>query len=625
VLSNGDLLDGISCPAANTCFAVGWPGAIYMTADGGSTWNYEANAFSGADETYAAVSCWSVTGCVAVGTDGIAISTGNGSTWSTGSSGTAQQLTGVACANSYACVAVGLSGETLTRTGGTWHPHQSGTANLFGVSCATSSSCRAVGEAGTVLATANGGTSWAAQSSSTLNNLYGIQCTPSGACVAAGAAGTAALTRDGTTWATIPVPPLNSLLAAAFTGSGQAELAGLGGTIISSSSLLTSCAGAAASPTPSPPQPAGAVVQFTATSTGCPNPLYEFWLQYPNGTWVMMQGFGPSATWSWNTTGVPAGTYTIHAWANQAGGSPATWEAFGEVKYQITTPPPCFSANLSPASPSAPAGTLVALTATSTGCPNPRYEFWAQAAGGTWSLLQGWGGSTFNFVTTGLAPGTYNVHVWANQAGDPTATWEAYGSDTVTLTGCTSASLSPSNPSGPAGTTILLTAGSAGCPTPVYEYWVQYLNGGWYLVQRWSGTGFSWNTSHLAPGVYTVHVWANELGADQSTWEAFASQTVTLTGCTTASLSPSAGSSNIGLPIPFTASETGCASPQFEFWLKAPAGTWYLVQSFGGSSTWQWDTTGWARGTYTVHVWANNLGADTSTWEAYGSATWTLT
>jgi hypothetical protein len=26
---------------------------------------------------------------------------------------------------------------------------------------------------------------------------------------------------------------------------------------------------------------------LTGSSTGCPNPRYEFWVQYPNGTWYL--------------------------------------------------------------------------------------------------------------------------------------------------------------------------------------------------------------------------------------------------------------------------------------------------------------------------------------------------
>jgi hypothetical protein len=119
-------------------------------------------------------------------------------------------------------------------------------------------------------------------------------------------------------------------------------------------------------------------------------------------------------------------------------------------------------------------------------------------------------------------------------------------------------------------------------------------------------------------------VWANNVGDSTSTWEAYGADTVTLTGCTSASLSPPSGSSTAGVPVTFTAASSGCPAPVYEFWLQYPDGTWHLRQGFGTGS-WSWTTSGFPKGTYTVHVWANQQGADTSTWESYGTATYTLT
>ena len=56
-----------------------------------------------------------------------------------------------------------------------------------------------------------------------------------------------------------------------------------------------------------------------------------------------------------------------------------------------------------------------------------------QYPSGVWYLKQGFDGATFDWNTAGLNPGTYTVHVWANQAGDSTKSWEAYGTSVVTL------------------------------------------------------------------------------------------------------------------------------------------------------------------------------------------------
>src|SRR5258708_35394571 len=80
---------------------------------------------------------------------------------------------------------------------------------------------------------------------------------------------------------------------------------------------------------------------------------------------------------------------------------------------------------------------------------------------------------------SGRASGAYHVQVWANQAGDPTTTWEATGSSTVTLSGgCTSAALTANvgAPQAP-GTKVTFTASSSGGPNPVYEFWLQDAGG----------------------------------------------------------------------------------------------------------------------------------------------------
>ncbi|HKW59023.1 MAG TPA: glycoside hydrolase family 18 protein, partial [Candidatus Dormibacteraeota bacterium] len=126
------------------------------------------------------------------------------------------------------------------------------------------------------------------------------------------------------------------------------------------------------------PQQRGALVTFTATSTGCANPQYEFWLQSPNGLWTMTQTFNSAAVWKWDTSAYPAGNYVIHVWANQRGGSTSTWQAYGELKFTVNPSPPCASASVSPSTVTQSAGTAVALSASSSGCPYPRYAYWVQ-------------------------------------------------------------------------------------------------------------------------------------------------------------------------------------------------------------------------------------------------------
>ena len=64
-------------------------------------------------------------------------------------------------------------------------------------------------------------------------------------------------------------------------------------------------------------------------SGGSGTPAYQFWLH--NGTsWSIAQAYGTTATWTWDTGGLPAGTYRVQVWARM-GGSTAAYEAFTPV------------------------------------------------------------------------------------------------------------------------------------------------------------------------------------------------------------------------------------------------------------------------------------------------------
>jgi spore germination protein YaaH len=410
------------------------------------------------------------------------------------------------------------------------------------------------------------------------------------------------------TWNTAGLAP------GTYTVHVWANTQGSGYEAVGSSTItLTGCTAASLSPA-NPSVPANSTGTYTATSTGCLSPRYAFWVQYPGGAWQLARGFG-GPTWSWNTTGLAPGVYTVHVWVNSSGNG---YESIASTSVTLTA---CTSVSISPANPSVPAGSTGTYTASSTGCLSPRYAFWVQYPGGAWYLARGFGGPTWSWNTTGLAPGLYTVHVWVNSSGEG---YEAIGSNAVTLTGCSNPALSPATASQPAGSTVTFAASSTGCANPVYEYWAQYPDGAWHLLRGFGAAAFAWSTAGLAAGTYTVHAWANLQGAAQ-TVDVFATSTVTLIpSCTSASVSPATGSAAAGA-AKFTATSTGCTSPVYEFWLLDPAGTWHVMQLFGPAASWTWNTAGWARGTYTIHVWADQQGVDPSVHEAIGSATFTLT
>ena len=116
----------------------------------------------------------------------------------------------------------------------------------------------------------------------------------------------------------------------------------------------------------------------------------------------------------------------------------------------------------------------VTFTASALSCTTPLYQWWVRDPNGNWSIPTGrdfaHSSTTFSFSTGGLAPGIYQVGVWARDQHSP-ATFDAYWISTYTLLGngvtgaaCVSADLSaPQSPESGPGVTVNLTATSTGC------------------------------------------------------------------------------------------------------------------------------------------------------------------
>jgi acid phosphatase len=179
---------------------------------------------------------------------------------------------------------------------------------------------------------------------------------------------------------------------------------------------VTPCTAIGASASLASPQAAGAAITVTGSASGCPNPRYEFWVMAPGGGWTILQGYSSAATFSWNTT-PPAGTYRYSVWVRDAG-SPAAYDTFFPgIRYTLTTTPcTLVTASAALTSPQA-AGTDLTITASASGCTNPRYEFWIAAPGSSWTIAQTYSSSSaFIWKTTGLPAGTYRYSVWVHDA-----------------------------------------------------------------------------------------------------------------------------------------------------------------------------------------------------------------
>jgi hypothetical protein len=256
-------------------------------------------------------------------------------------------------------------------------------------------------------------------------------------------------------------------------------------------------------------------VTITASASGCSGALYEFWMLTPGGSWTIAQAYSTSITFNWTTTGLPSGTYTYSVWVRN-GVSTASYDAyFPGAAYKLTaTPCASVTASAAPASPQA-AGTPVTITASASGCPNPRYEFWMLGQGATtWQLVQGYSASaSYNWNSTGSLAGTTLFSVWIRDASS-TAAYDAYGNTPYTITTGTCASVTASAaPASPQahGTTVTITASASGCANPRYELWILAPGGNWTIAQAYSSNGtLTWATTGLPAGTYRYSVWARD-------------------------------------------------------------------------------------------------------------------
>ena len=216
------VLDGVSCPTATDCTAVGFEGAATVAEQwNGSSWAAQTIPSPASGGGLQEVACTAAANCVAVGNgSGVTLAEGwNGTSWAiqptTNPPGPANRgLSGVSCATAAACTAVGsytsTSGTQLTLAehwnGTSWAaqstPNQTGAIadSLSGVSCATTTACIAAGAYSTGggnppldFASAEGwdGTSWATEPTPSLGVGYdtvlsGVSCTTATACIAVG-------------------------------------------------------------------------------------------------------------------------------------------------------------------------------------------------------------------------------------------------------------------------------------------------------------------------------------------------------------------------------------------------------------------------------------------------------
>ena len=297
---------------------------------------------------------------------------------------------------------------------------------------------------------------------------------------------------------------------------------------------------------PGSPQLSGTTVQFSATSPKCPNPRYQFWILAPGAAsaWTVAQAYSGSATFTWNTTGKRAGTYHVGVWAKDVSSSGANCSSIGcndaytSVPYTVN-PAPCTSVTESAAPPSpSTSGIQVTFTAAASGCPSVLYAFWARWQGDSnWYLLQDYSTTNvYKWNSTGAAPGTEYIGVWAKDASSLTDTFDANASIpySVTTPSCASvtASAAPATVVHGSGTHVAITSSASGCSNPgqLYEFWLRTTTTDWQLVQAYSTTAtYDWNTTGAPIITVYIGVWARDAKSPTGTFDANVSVAIPVT------------------------------------------------------------------------------------------------
>jgi hypothetical protein len=108
--------------------------------------------------------------------------------------------------------------------------------------------------------------------------------------------------------------------------------------------------------------------------------------------------------------------------------------------------------------------------------------------------------------------------------------------------------------------------------------------------------------------------------------ERVASVSSAVCSSTTLSSNVSGNTAPAGTPVTWTATPScdGGDIPTYEFYELAPGGSWTIAQPYGTSSTFAWDTSGAAAGTYAFQVWVRAQGS-TAPYESYAIGSFTIT
>jgi hypothetical protein len=265
------------------------------------------------------------------------------------------------------------------------------------------------------------------------------------------------------------------------------------------------------------PRPTGTAITFTASGSGGIAPLeYKYVVQQESGAAQVVRNWSSTPTYTWTPT--TAANYTVSVWARSAGVTTDTAQASAQMTYVITPPLSPLSLTSLTSNIASPqiAGTSITFSATATGGASPyQFKWWVQS-GGVWTMARDWSASP-SLTWQPTAAGTYNVTVWARNAGVTVDASQALGQVAYTINAGSSTPLSitslTSSVASPQAVdaTILFTTAAAGGTGPYQFKWWVFDGTAWWIVREWS-TSATLNWRPTRAGNYIVAVWGRNAG-----------------------------------------------------------------------------------------------------------------
>lgn len=253
----------------------------------------------------------------------------------------------------------------------------------------------------------------------------------------------------------------------------------------------------------------GQMITVTATPTQFLHPVYQFWVLPPGQNWKQWGHYNTPNTWTIQVNAPGQWNFAVYAReASAPVNETATEQAYWEAKsnpllmtvrggsYVTLTGPVVVATQQT-----------ITLTAMAHNIPDPQYQFWYQAPGGSWQQTMWQTGTTATFPAGNSGQGTAIVYcrsntntyeyfspTWAVTIGNPHAIPSAQASVTVSV---------PSHAT--LGETVTFTANSTGFTQPVYQFWYQINNGTWNSSGPYqSSDQFTLNAS--TPGTWRIVV-----------------------------------------------------------------------------------------------------------------------